>query len=133
MINYFERKLRFTDLEVWDIHCGEDIYRMFISDENRSPKAIDLNLPNNISEVDLRKNLITVNIYSINTVKDEHIEYLDQLMKQLTDHVALAHCHVVLSFFTGSIDDVFNQILKEKTNFDYEQIPLRKLWHFNQN
>lgn len=133
MINYFERKLRFTDLEVWDIQCGEDIYRMFISDEKRSPKTTDLNLPSNSTEVDLRENLIIVSVYSNIQIKDEHIEYIDQFMKQLTDHVALAHCDVVLSFYTGVIDDIFNQFLKEKTNLKYEDIPLKQLWHLNQN
>ncbi len=133
MINFFERKLRFTDLEVWDIRCGEDTYRMFISDENRAPNITDLNFPSNHTKVDLRKNLIIVSVYSNVPVKEEHIEYIDAFMKQLTDHVALAHCEVVLSFYTGFIDVIFNQVLKEKTNLEYEKIPLKQLWHFNQN
>lgn len=135
MIRYFERKLRLTDLEVWDIQCGEDIYRMFISDENRPPKTADLDLPSTISmtEEDVRENLIKVSVYSNTPVKDEHIEYLDQFSKQLTDHVALAHCHIILSFYTGFIDDIFDQILKEKANLEYEKIPLQQLWHLHQN
>ncbi|MDW0109410.1 hypothetical protein [Sporosarcina aquimarina] len=133
MINYFERKLRFTDLEVWDIQFGEDIYRMFISDERRSTEITDLNLPSNSVDVDLRENLIVVSVYSSVQVKDEHIESIDQFMKQITDHVALAHCDVVLSFYTDSIDDIFEQVIKEKTCTMYEEIPLNKLCHLNQN
>lgn len=55
IIEYFERKLRLTNLEVWDIQCEEEIYRMFILDENRLPKSTDLNLPTNTVEEDLRK------------------------------------------------------------------------------
>lgn len=134
MIDYFERKLRFKDLEVWDIQCGKDIYRMFVLDENRLPELADLNLPINTSvEEDLRKNLITVSVYSNTPVKDEHIEDIDQFAKQLTDHVALAYCYVIVSFYTGQIDDVFEQFLKEKNNVEYEKIPLMQLWHLNQN
>ncbi|MEK4405948.1 hypothetical protein MKZ26_16465 [Sporosarcina sp. FSL K6-6792] len=133
IIEYFERKLRLTNLEVWDIQCEEEIYRMFILDENRLPKSTDLNLPTNTVEEDLRKNLITVSIYSNDPVKDEHIECLDQFAKKLTDHVALGHCHVVVNFYTGVIDEIFERFLKEKFNLEYEKIPLMQLWHLNQN
>jgi len=132
MIDYFERKLRLTNLEVWDIQCGEEIYRMFILDENRLPKSTDLNLPSNTEE-DLRENLITVSIYSNDPVKDEYIECLDQFAKQLTDHVALAHCYVVVNFYTGVIDEIFERFLKENFNLDYEKIPLMQMWHLNQD
>lgn len=45
MIDYFERKLRFKDMEIWDIRFGKDIYRMLIVDENRASEIKDLNLP----------------------------------------------------------------------------------------
>ena len=35
MIDYFERVLRFKNLEVWDIRLENDAYRMIIFDENR--------------------------------------------------------------------------------------------------
>lgn len=133
MIDFFERKLRFRDLEVWDIQCDEDIYRMFIFDENRLPGLADLNIPSNAIAEDLRENLITVSVYSNTLVKDEHIAYLDQFAKQLTDHVALAHCDIVMSFYTGVIDDIFKWFLKEKSKLVYEEIPLTQLWHLNQD
>lgn len=135
MIHFFERKLRITDLEVWDINCGEKIYRMFISDENRLPDSTDFDLPNSTleDEGDERKNIITVSVYSSEPVIDKHIEYLDQFAKQLTDHIALAHCYVVVNFYTGIIDEIFERFIKEKSNLEYEKIPLMQLWHLNQN
>ncbi|MEF7493969.1 hypothetical protein V4V34_05215 [Lysinibacillus sphaericus] len=124
MIDYFERKLRFKDMEVWDIWFDKDIYRLFIVDENRASEIRDLNLPPNarVFEEDLRENLITVKVYSEKQVKSEHIELIDQFAKQLTDHVALAHCNIHLTFYTGKInDDIF------------EKIPLKHLLHFNQD
>ncbi|MBO1914727.1 hypothetical protein J4G37_59120, partial [Microvirga sp. 3-52] len=94
-----------------------------------------LNLPHGteISEDELRTNLITVKVYSENRVKDEHIEPLDQFAKQLTDHVALAHCHVIVTFHTGAIEDVLERLLIESFNMESDEIPLSKLWHLNQN
>lgn len=133
MIDFFERKLRLQDLEVWDVQCGEGIYRMFIFDENRLPELADLDIPSNAIAEDLRENLITVSVYSNTLVKDEHIAYLDQFAKQLTDHVALAHCHVITNFYTGAIDEMSKWFLKEKLNLNYEEIPLTQLWHLNQD
>ena len=135
MIDYFERILRFKDLEVWDVRFGNDIYRMFIFDENRQAAADDLDLPSgfDIDEDELRKNLITVKVYSKNRVRDEHIEPLDQFAKQLTDHVALAHCHVIVTFYSDVIEDVLDRLVMEKFNMQYDEIPLRQMWHLNQN
>ncbi|MGE7689989.1 hypothetical protein ACQKMI_12380 [Lysinibacillus sp. NPDC097214] len=135
MIDYFERKLRFEDMEVWDLRIGKDIYRLFIVDENRASEIKDLNLPSNVRvfEEDLKENLITVKVYSDKQVKTEHIELIDQFSKQITDHVALAHCQVVLSFFTGKIDDVLEDILKNMYNIEFEKIPLKHLLHLNQD
>lgn len=114
MIDYFERILRFKDMEVWDIHIEKDLYRMFIFDENRPTEYGDLDLPNHFqpTEEDLRANIITVQIYSKYPVKDEHIETLNQFSKQLTNHVALAHCYVAVSFLTGKVKEVFNSIFR---------------------
>lgn len=134
MIDYFERKLRCKDTEVWDVRFGEDLYRMFIVDENRTPTVEDLRLPDSVeTEEDLRANLITVRIYSDLSIKEEHIEHLDQFAKQLTDHVALAYCHVVVTFYTDEIDDVFDCFIKEQFNLEYDKIPMRQLWHLNQD
>jgi len=134
MIDYFERKLRCKDTEVWDVRLGEDLYLMFIVDENRTPTVEDLRLPDSVEiEEDLRANLITVRIYSDHPIKEEHIEHLDQFAKQLTDHVALAYSHVVVTFFTDEIDDVFDCFIKEQFNLEYDKIPMRQLWHLNQD
>ena len=134
-MDYFERILRFKDLEVWDVRFGNDIYRMFISDENRQAAADDLDSPSgfDIDEDDLRRNLITVKVYSQNRVRDEHVKPLDQFAKQLTDHVALAHCHVIVTFYIDVIEDVLDRLVMEKFNMQYDEIPLRQMWHLNQN
>ena len=135
MMDYFERILRFKDLEVWDVRFRNDRYRMIIFDENRQAVAVDLELPKGfeIDEDELRKNLITVKVYSENRVKDEHIEPLDQFAKKLTDHVALAHCHVIVTFHIDVIEDVLDRLVMEKFNMHYDEIPLRQMWHLNQN
>ncbi|QDP99387.1 hypothetical protein FOH38_01795 [Lysinibacillus fusiformis] len=135
MIDYFERILRFKNMEVWDIRFGKDAYRLFILDENRSTEIKDLNLPLNVKifEEDLKENLITVKVYSEHPVKTQHIEIIDQFSKQLTNHVALAYCQVVLTFDTGMIDDMFKVILKDKYNLDCEKISLQQLLHLNQD
>lgn len=135
MMDCFNRILRFKDLEVWDVQFENDRYRMIIFDENRQAVADDLDLPSGlgIEEDDLRKNLITVKVYSENRVKDAHIEPLDQFAKQLTDHIALAHCHVIITFHIDVIEDVLDRLVLEKINMQYDEIPLRQLWHLNQN
>jgi len=86
-----------------------------------------------VYEEDLKENLITVKVYSEKQVKTEHIELIDQFSKQITDHVALAHCQVILTFFTGNIDVVLENILKETYNLELEKIPLKLLLHLNQD
>ncbi|GAA3346230.1 hypothetical protein [Lysinibacillus fusiformis] len=135
MIDYFERILRFKDMEIWDVEFGKDVYRLFIVDENRASEIKDLNLsPNAIFfEDDLRENLITVSVYSKHPVKKEHIEPIDRFSKQLTDHVALAHCQVVVTFYTGIVEKISKMILQEKYDLDFDKIPLQKLLHLNQD
>ncbi len=52
-------------------------------------------------------------MYSTNPVKDEHIDVLDEFGKGITDHVAQAHCHVIMSFYQANLDMVLNQLLIE--------------------
>ena len=94
-----------------------------------------MNLPHGteIIEDELRKKLITVKVYSENKVKNEHNEPLDQFAKQLTGHVALAHCDVIVSFYIDVIGDVLDRLVMEKFNMQYDEIPLRQMWHLNQN
>ncbi|WP_230874936.1 hypothetical protein [Lysinibacillus cavernae] len=134
-MDYFERVIRLKDMEVWDIRFGKAIYRMFILDENRATESKDLNLSPNeqVFEEDLRENLITVKVYSEQPVKAAHITLIDQFSKQLTDHVALAHCDVVLTFYTGKIDDALKEIFKAIYQLEFEQLPLQHLSHFNQD
>lgn len=135
MMDYFERILRLKDMEVWDVKIDKDIYRLFIVDEKRGAKFEDLNLPPDATffEDDLRANLITVSVYSRYPVKKAHIEPIDQFAKQLTNHVALAHCLVEVNFYTGIIEEILKAELKRKYDVDFDKIPLQKLLHLNQD
>jgi len=133
MRNYFQRILRLKDLEVWDYMLDEDIYRMILVDENRPTVMQDYDCPHPDIEEDFRENLITVRVFSKINIKDEHIEALDQFAKQLTDHLALAHCHVIVSFETQDIDVALNKILKEKLDLEFDNIPLERFIRLNQN
>ncbi|MGF9975920.1 hypothetical protein [Viridibacillus arvi] len=126
--------MRFNELEVWDITFDNDIYRMILFDENRPTTVADFSSLQPVFEEDEnRSNLITVKVFSESEIKDEHIEQLDDFSKQLTDHIALAHCHVVISFDTQEIESALASFLKEKLGVDYDNIPLEKLKHLNQN
>ena len=135
MIDYFYRVLRFKNLELWDITINEKIYRMCICDESRPATFDDLDLPQGmpLDEDELRGNLITVTIFSNAKVNNEHIDQLDQFSKQLTDHVALAHCNVITTFRQASIDDNLSSFVKEHLGIDYKTIPLSKLRHLSQD
>ncbi len=41
-IDYFERKLRLKDIEVWDVRVENSAYCFIVMDENRPPKIEDL-------------------------------------------------------------------------------------------
>lgn len=133
MLNCFQRVLRFKELEVWDMTLDKDIYRIILVDENRATTQQDYPSPYPDIEEDFRENLITVRVFSKNNIKDEHIEPLDQFAKQLTDHLALARCHVFVSFETQDIDNALNNTLKEKLSFEYGNIPLEKFINLNQD
>ncbi len=135
MIEYFTRVLRFTDAEVWDVRCESTDYRVILTDENRPAEAADLRLPAGMSveSDELRDNLLTVSIYSNRPVQESHIESLDQFAKQLTDHVALAHCEVVTTFYTGDTEQALHQLVESHTSSTYEGLPIEQLRHLNQN
>lgn len=134
-IDYFERKIRFKDLEVWDVRIENCTYSLIVLDENRPPQMTDFDLPEGIKieKEELRENLITVKVYSPNLVKIEHIDVLDEFAKGITDHVALAHCHVITTFYQAPLDEVFNKLLLENVGQKESEIPLEKLWHLNQD
>lgn len=65
-------------------------------------------------------------------MKGEHIEPLDQFTKSLTYHLAPVHCPVLVLFGVQDINTAIENILKEKYEVTYEQIPLEKLMKLNQ-
>lgn len=107
-ISHFRRVLRFTDFEIWDLKLEESNYRICIKDQKRRATIADFELPpeSQLDADELRENLITVEVFSGIQVKDQHIELLNQFAKQLTDHVALAYCHVITTFYQEKIDHI---------------------------
>lgn len=132
-IDFFERKARLKDLEVWEVRCGSSCYQLVIRDEQRIPEPADLDSPDSLMEEEARRNVIKAIAYSETQVEESHIEPLDIFVKQLTDHVALAHCDVVLTFQVDGAGWSFEQVLQEDYGVDFEAIPLERLWHLNQD
>ncbi|WP_313894832.1 hypothetical protein [Psychrobacillus sp.] len=132
MLDDFQRVVRFRDLEVWDIQLEKSIYRMIIFDENRPATINDFPSPHPNIKEEIRANLITVSVYSNHPVQAGHIKLLDRFAKQLTNHLALAHCHVFVTFFTEDIESTLTRVIKEKIKLVYEELPIEKLASFSQ-
>ena len=137
IIDNFNRVFRFKDIDIWDIEIDRITYRMFIFDENRPSRQDDFDLgdyeDNDFWEDVLRKNLVTVKVYSDIPVKENHIYDLDQFSKSITNHLALAHCNVIISFYVESIELALSRVLFEKENITEDELPLDRLWHLTQD
>ncbi|AVK84961.1 hypothetical protein C3943_16095 [Lysinibacillus sp. B2A1] len=132
MIDYFERIVRLTDLEVWSIRIEQIRYCLVIEDERRKASIEELDLLDAIDEDAQRTNYISVSIFSEIHVKEEHIEVLDDYSKRFTDHLALAHCNVVVKFYLERPEIAIDRLLFQKYGYKLADIPLEKLWHLNQ-
>lgn len=137
IIDNFDRVFRFKDIEIWDIEIDSITYRMFIFDENRPSRKEDFELndyeADELVEDILRENLVTIKVYSNTPVRENHIYDLDQFSKSVTNHLALAHCNVVISFYVESIELALKRVLFEKENITEDELPLNRLWHLNQD
>ncbi|MGE7840189.1 hypothetical protein ACQKNX_05290 [Lysinibacillus sp. NPDC093712] len=134
MIDYFERTLRLTDLEVWTIRIQRVHYSLVIVDERRKVAVEELDIADFIIyEDEQRTNYVSVSIYSESDVQDGHIEPLADLAKQLTEHLALAHCDVITKFYTEQPEIAIDRLLIEKYGYKLADISLEKLWHLNQD
>lgn len=133
MIDYFERIVRLTDLEIWSIRIEQIHYYLVIMDERRKASIEELDLPDAIIDEDIqRTNYVSVSIFSEISVKEEHIEVLDDYVKRFTDHLALAHCNVVVKFYLEQPEIAVDRLLFQKYGYKLADIPLEKLWHLNQ-
>lgn len=133
MIDYFERIVRLTDLEIWSIRIEQIHYYLVIMDEKRKASIEELDLPDAIIDEDIqRTNYVSVSIFSEISVKEEHIEVLDDYVKRFTDHLALAHCNVVVKFYLEQPEIAVDRLLFQKYGYKLADIPLEKLWHLNQ-
>ena len=137
IIDNFDRVFRFKDIEIWDVEIDSITYRMFIFDENRPSRKEDFELndyeADELVEDILRGNLVTIKVYSNTPVRENHIYDLDQFSKSVTNHLALAHCNVVISFYVESIELALKRVLFEKENSTEDELPLNRLWHLNQD
>ena len=134
LIDYFERTLRLTDLEVWTIRIQRVHYSLVIIDERRQATIEELDIPEFFMfEEEQRTNYISTSIYSESEVQDGHIEPLADLAKQLTEHLALAHCDVITKFYTEQPEIAIDRLLVDKYGYQLADISLEKLWHLNQD
>ena len=133
MIDYFERKIRFKDFEFWDVRIGEQYYALVILDEFRPAAFEDFEIPDLINEAeDQRANYVSATYYSKEIIKDEHREPLGEFARMLTEHLALAHCEVIIKMYQEKPEKAIERIMLTKYGFKESDIPLEKLWHFNQ-
>ncbi|MCZ8541843.1 hypothetical protein MKY29_11110 [Psychrobacillus sp. FSL K6-2365] len=133
MINYFERKIRLKDFEVWDLRIAKRNLSLFILDEHRPATLEDFEMPELIyEEGDQRVNYVSAKYYSKEVVLEEHKEILGEFARMLTEHLALAHCEVIIKFYQENPKKALDRIMLAKYGFKESEIPLKKLWHFNQ-
>lgn len=133
MIDYFERKIRLEDFEVWDIQIGGQHYTLVILDEFRPATLDDFEIPDLIfEEDDQRANYVSATYFSDEPVKDEHEDILGQFARMLTNHLALAHCEVITKFYQENPEKAIEKMMFIKYGFIESDIPLDKLMHFNQ-
>ena len=125
MIDYFERKIRLKDFEVWEVRIGKYAYVLAIIDEYASSQVDD--------EDDFRENTVSCSYFSEQAVRDEHRETLGEFSRQLTDHLALAHCQIEIEFHTTSPAQAIEERMQNIYGYLESDIPLEKLWHFNQD
>lgn len=118
-----------------DVRLENCTYRFIVIDRNRPPEIKDLNLTEGmeIEGEELRKNLVTVKVYSLNPMEPSHIEVLDEFAKGITDHIALAHCHVIITFYEAPLEVALNKSLIAQIGKKESDIPIEKLWHLNQD
>jgi hypothetical protein len=131
---YFDRVLNLKELEAWDIVIENKTYRMILIDEKRQSTRKDFSEEINVLDDDeMRANIIKVEVYSEEKVLDNHILQLDQLSKSFTNHLALAHCHVRVTFSIADIDEALARHVKRKYSSNLEEIPLEKYFYLNQD
>lgn len=133
MIEYFERKVRLKDFEVWDVRVNGQHYALAISDEFRPATFDDFEDPDLIYEKDdQRANYVSASYFSDEFPIDEHREILGEFARMLTEHLALAHCEVIIKFYQENPKKAIEAMMLTKYGFKESDIPLDRLWHFNQ-
>ncbi len=133
MIDYFERKFRLKDFEEWNVRIGNQHYTLVILDEFRPATFDDFEIPNLIyEEDDQRANYVSAKYFSEEPIKDEHREILSEFAEMLTDHIALAHCEVIIKMYQENHEKAIDRIMLNKYGFKKQDFPLDKLWHFKQ-
>ena len=133
MIDYFERKIRLRDFEVWDVRVSDQHYTLAILDELRPATIEDFEIPYLIyEEDDKRANYVSATYFSVESIKDEHREIPGEFVRMLTEHLALALCEVIIKFYQEDPEKAIELIMLTKYGFKESDISLDKLLHFNQ-
>ena len=118
---------------MWDVKIGRQYYALAILDEFRPATFDDFEILDLIYEQDdQRANYVSATYFSDDPVKDEHREILGEFARMLTEHLALAHCEVIIKFYQENPEKAIEQMMLTKYGFKESNIPLDKLLHFNQ-
>ncbi|OZB94231.1 hypothetical protein [Paenibacillus sp. XY044] len=133
-LSQLQRILRLKDLEAWDITMNDKDCRVIIVDEGRPSRDEDFPwLKDGIGE-DRRENHITAHVYSSGSLEESEEKMLYHIAEHLTDHVALAHCHVTVLFKQeNDYDHALGRLLQAKGYSEYHSIPLSKFFRFSQD
>ena len=118
---------------MWHVQIDGQHYTLAILDEFRPATFEDFEIPNLIyEEDDQRINYVSATYFSDEPIKDTHQEKLAEFAHMLTEHLALAHCEVIIKIYQENPGKAIDRIMLTKYGFKESDMPLEKLLHFNQ-
>jgi len=130
----FQRVIRLKNIEAWDVTNADQTCRIVIADERRPSTDADFPwLEEGLGE-EKRKNHITIYVFHAKELLQSEITILYQVAEHLTDHVALAHCHVTVLFQKeAEYDAALDRILASKGYSGSDVTALEKFFYFSQD
>ncbi|MEK5645353.1 hypothetical protein BK138_26755 [Paenibacillus rhizosphaerae] len=133
-LKQLQRILRLKDLEAWDVAMNGKDCRIIIVDEGRPSRDEDFPwLKDGIGE-DKRENHITAHVFSSTSLEKSEERMLYHIAEHLTDHAALAHCHVTVLFQQeDDYDLALSRLLQAKGYPECHSMPLSKFFRFSQD
>lgn len=136
LVDYFEQKLRLTDIEVWQVRVDQQRYVLILLDENRPATLTVFDIPGLIYEEDDRRaNVVTATYYSKHMINEEHRVKLAEFAGMVTDHLALAHCEVIIKLVQEDHKEALEQIMNDSRVGRCIKLGKRRLyeWLLNQS